>query len=245
MVIVTGGANGIGRTTCLAFAKQNAKVAIADIEADAGKVVVGEIKSLGGKALYIRTDVTKAAEVSRMVENVLNEFGQIDALVNDAGGWSMYGVPGKKLWEVSEEDWDKLHNLNLKSQFLCCKAVIPHMIRQNCGKIVNVSSGTVVSLPTDQSAYPVAKAGVIALTELLAKSLSPYRINVNCVGPGVIDTRVYKNRKDGTTLEKMVSAIPFGRAGRPEEVANLIVYLCSNLSDYTTGQTIFVSGGSR
>ena len=240
--LVTGASGGIGRAISLAFAREGSDLAINYLtsETDA-KNLAGKIHGLGRRAVLVKADVTKADQVEDMVNTVLREYGRIDILVNNAG----MNI-AKPLQELTEDIWDTVINVNMKSVYLCVRAVAKHMLKQKGGVIINVSSvGGMVGFtaaPT-QLHYNAAKQGVVAMTKTLAIALAPY-IRVNAIAPGIIMTDFH--RKAGVTEERLrerIAAIPLKRAGMPEEVAKVALFLASDMSSYITGQTIVVDGG--
>lgn len=245
VAIVTGASRGIGKAVALKFAEEGASVAVASSSQE-GESTAKAILEKGGHASFIQVDVTDSRQVKGMVDQVLSDFGKIDILVNNAGG--IKAAPGLKLsiTDITEEEWDKLINLNLKSVFLCCKAVVPHMKARKYGKIINVSSmGAICPGGPGGTAYHSAKAGVIGLSLDLAFELAPYNINVNVILPGPILTDFWgplKNKK--AFFDKLVKAhIPLQRVGLPEDIAGATLFLASELSAYITGVILPVSGG--
>ena len=239
VAIVTGASRGIGRAIALAFAREGANVVINfRTRDDLAEEVVSKIKKFGQKALKVQADVRNLEEVNEMVELVIKEFGRIDILVNNAG----IGGPAKPIEEVTDEEWEKIMDINLKGVFYCCKAVVPYMRKQGSGKIINISSvsgrrGSMnASLP-----YCVSKAGVIALTYSLAYQLGEYNITVNAVAPGATLTDMLLETVPPDRIKAIEQGTPLKRLGTPEEVAHAVVFLAEN--DFITAEVILVCGG--
>lgn len=242
VAIVTGGAKGIGRAIATALARDSYRVVIADIDQVSAEEIVKDIIGFNGTALAIKTDVSKRIEVHEMVKVVLSRFGEIDVLINDAGGALFRRRP---IEEVAEEEWERVIDVNLKGTFLCCQAVVPQMKERRKGRIVNISS--VAGRTQSQVAsidYSSAKAGVLGLTRQLAKEVAPYGIIVNAVCPGVITSeRVKEKIESMEDKDEIMGAILLGRAGTVEEIADLVCWLVSSKCSFMTGATIDVNGG--
>jgi 3-oxoacyl-[acyl-carrier protein] reductase len=247
VAFVTGAAKGIGRAIAIRLATEGCDLVISDIDAQGLAETQVETLALGRKCLSRRADVTNGAEIEQLVEEAVSLFGRIDILVNNAGG--SLNTP-TLLEEVTEEDWEKVVDLNLKGTYLCCKAVVPHMKRNGYGNIVNISSqaGRGAAKLTGPN-YAAAKAGILGLTKTLGGQLGPFNIRVNVIAPGiVISGERFKNflRTRTTEAERqtMLNAIPLRRFAEPEEIAGVVYFLCSKDSSYITGVTIDVNGGS-
>jgi 3-oxoacyl-[acyl-carrier protein] reductase len=237
VAIITGAGQGIGKEIALAFAKEGAKVVVTDITGKE-KEVAKEIKKMGREAIEVKVDVSKMEDAKRMAEEALKAFGRIDILVNNAGIY-----PFKPFVEMTESDWDKVINVNLKGAFNCTKAVVETMIKQKYGKIINITSiaGTVVGFP-QLTHYCASKAGITGFTRALALELAPYGINVNAIAPGPIETPGTQTLGK-EAYENFKKAIPIGRWGKPEDIASLAVFLASDESSNITGQVIVSDGG--
>lgn len=238
IAIVTGAGQGIGKAISLRLAQAGADIAILDLNWQSAETVAKEIETIGRHAIPIQVDVSKSENVNAAVRRILTEFGRIDILVNNAG------IAGRTipLTDLEESDWDEVIGVNLSGVFLCCKAVIGTMIAQDYGRIVNIASiagkeGNPTMIP-----YSVSKAGVICLTKALAKEVTDYNIRVNAVSPAVIETPIMDGMAQ-STIDYMVSKIPLGRIGKPEEVAAVVNFLASDEASFVTGQCYDVSGG--
>jgi len=238
VAIITGAGRGIGRAIALALAREGADVAVNDVDLQSAEATANEVRKMGRCALPIKADVSKREEVIKMVETAIKAFGKIDILVNNAGIFS--SIP---LEDITEENWDKMMKINLKSVFLCSQAVMKFMKRQRSGKIVNIASmaGKVGGIVAGAD-YAASKAGVICLTKSLAKQLAPYCINVNAVAPAWIETDMMKDWPK-ETKESILKQIPLGRFGKSEEVAEAVVFLVSDGAGFITGATIDINGG--
>ena len=236
--IVTGASRGIGREIALLLAKEGARVAVNySGSKDKADDVVKLITESGGEAFAIQADVSDADGVKEMVDKTLEMFGSIDILVNNAGI-----TRDNLLMRMKEDEWDDVININLKGVFLCTKGVTRQMMRQRAGRIVNVASIVGVSGNPGQANYVAAKAGVIGFTKTAAKELASRNINVNAVAPGFITTDMTDALSE-EVKNQMLSVIPLGKLGRPEDVARTVLFLLSDDAIYITGQTIHVDGG--
>ncbi|WP_299087078.1 3-oxoacyl-[acyl-carrier-protein] reductase [uncultured Metabacillus sp.] len=238
VALVTGASRGIGRAIALDLAKNGASVAVnyAGNEAKANEVV-DEIKAGGGNAFAIKADVSNSEDVTQMVKEVINQFGQLDILVNNAGI-----TRDNLLMRMKDNEWDDVINTNLKGVFLCTKAVTRQMMKQRSGRIINITSVVGVSGNPGQSNYVAAKAGVIGLTKTTAKELASRNITVNAVAPGFITTDMTDELSEEMKTE-MLKQIPLAKLGEPSDIANIVSFLASDKSKYITGQTMHVNGG--
>jgi len=236
--IVTGGAMGIGREIALRLARDGSDVAIVDIEEEPAQEVVKEIQSMGRKSRFFEGDVARWDQVKAMVEGVLKDFKGIDILINNAG---IVG-PVVPVWEYGVEDWDRVMEINMKGIFLCCKAVMPFMLKQKSGRVVNIASIAGKEGNPRMSAYSSSKAAVIAFTKSLAKEVAQQNIMVNCITPALIETHMMEIM-ESEQREFLLAKIPMGRFGKPFEVAALVRFLVSDECSFSTGQCYDISGG--
>ena len=239
VALVTGSARGIGRAIALKLAEVGANVAVNDI-ASAGEAlegVVKEIESLGRQSMAVTADVSSSEDVARMVESVVSKFGRIDILVNNAGV-TRDGL----VMRMSDEDWNTVLNVDLKSAFLCTRAVLRAMLKQRWGRIVSIASIVGIHGNAGQANYSAAKAGVIAFTKSVAKEVASRGITVNAVAPGYIDTKMTQSL-DEEQSQELLKRVPLGYAGTPRDVAEAVAFLASEEARYITGQVIGVDGG--
>lgn len=237
--IVTGGARGIGKAIVLILIREGAKVAVVDFDKEGAIALKNEIEQKAGEAIAVPCDVSKSAEVRIMVDQIKKAFGRIDILVNNAGI-----IRRGTIETVTEEDWDRVIEVNLKGTFNCSKAVVETMKQQRYGKIINVSSiagkmGDITSAP----GYGPSKAGIDALTKTLARQLAPYGINVNGVAPHAIETEMSAQWSEERRRE-IIASIPLGRLGKPEDVAEAALFLASDEASFITGEILDVNGGA-
>lgn len=247
VAIITGGAKGMGRGMALKFAEEGCSVAVADIAIEDANDTIAEVLKKGAKGLAIPCDVTDINQVRNTVDEVVSKFGKIDILVNNAGAIAAH-IP---IEDMPEEVWDKVITLNLKSHFLFCKFVVPHMKKARYGKIITISSIGAVQPPAHEIHYNTAKGGIISFTYDLANVLAPFNINVNCILPGPIRTHFYdavvgsmtEKEKDEFFANLGRKSVPLQRVGTPEDIAGAALFLASELSSYITAHPLYVGGG--
>jgi 3-oxoacyl-[acyl-carrier protein] reductase len=237
VAIVTGGGGGIGGAIVQRFAREGAKLTVADIDTSAAKASAANVADKGGDAISIATDVTHKKSVDEMVRATLDRWSRIDILVNVAGG-----ADRKMVVDMTAADWDHIIDMNLKSVFLCSQRVLPTMLKQKYGKIVNISSIYGFTGNATRSSYAAAKAGVAAFTKSLALEVVKDGINVNAVAPGRITTPRVRSHYSDQAWADAVAQIPMGRTGTPDEIASTVLFLVTDENNYITGQTIHVNG---
>ncbi len=244
VIIVTGGGVGIGRAYSMGLAKEGAKVVVADIQEEEAKKVAGDIKQAGGEALAVPVDVTSEEKTRAMADTTLQKYGRIDGLVNNAGLYT--AIKKKPFSEISGEEWDKVMAVNLKGLFLCAQAVYPVMKKQGKGKIINISSGTVLGGTPFFLHYVTSKAGVIGFTRALARELGPDNICVNAITPGLT---ISGPQQEGVLTPEQLQdrrrRRSFQRDQYPQDLVGTVIFLSSADSDFITGQTINVDGGAN
>lgn len=238
VAVITGGARGIGYATADVLARDGHAVVIADIDPGAGEDAAERLRAAGRSALSVPTDVADRASVEAMVRTLLERLGRIDVLVNNAG------IAGRvaPLHEVTEQEWDTLIAIDLKSVYLCCRAVLPHMLERQRGAIINVASVAGKEGNPNMAPYSTAKAGIIGLTKAVAKEVAQRGVRVNAVAPATAETDILKTLSP-EAIDYMKSRIPMGRFCRVEEIAEVIAFLASDKASFVTGQTYDVSGG--
>jgi len=239
VAIVTGSARGLGRAMALGLAKYGANIVIADLRFSEASETKKEVESLGRESLAIKVDVTKSDSINEMVEKTLEEFDKIDILVCSAGV-----SVRKPALEITEEDWDRVIDINLKGTFLCDQAVGREMKKKGRGKIINIASVSGQLGHPNRSPYTASKGGVVLLTKALAVEWARYNINVNAIGPGFFRTPLTEDYLSNEKIyNEIISKIPMGRPGEVEDLIGPAVFLASDASNYITGHTLFVEGG--
>jgi len=242
VAIITGARQGMGKTHALTLARAGAKVVVSDISLEDCEKVVKEIKKAGNKAMAIKCDVSKKKEVDEMVKKTVEKWGRVDILVNNAGICQF-----KPFLDLTEEEWDRTLNINLKGYFLCAQAVAKEMAKKKLGVIVNIASVAMGQQGigfSNIAHYCASKGGIVGMTEAMAVELAPYNIRVNAIAPGMIDTPMIDPITKNPKQEKAtLSRVPMNRVGKPQEVSNLVLFLASDQSSYMTGSTVVIDGG--
>ncbi|OGS46360.1 MAG: hypothetical protein A3K66_03435 [Euryarchaeota archaeon RBG_16_67_27] len=242
--LITGGGSGIGLATALAFLREGARVMISDVSEDRGREAVAAAAAMGHELRFVRGDVSREADAMHMVDEAIRAFGRIDVLFNNAGI-----LIEKPVHELSEEEWDRILGINLKGVFLVSKHAVPHMFRQGGGAIVNTGSVNSIVGDVGDAAYCASKGGVALLTKAMALDYAARGIRVNAVCPGWVETRMFQQEAStrGVSVDEYrryaASHHPIGRVGRPEDIANAVVFLASEDSSYMTGSLLVVDGG--
>jgi NAD(P)-dependent dehydrogenase (short-subunit alcohol dehydrogenase family) len=236
VAIVTGGAKGIGLGIAQALAREGRRIALFDLDRAALDQASSELAEAGVEVIGLPVDVTQSESVNQAVDAVIDRFGRIDVLVNNAGM-----VRDKRITKMSDEDWDTVIDVNLKSQFLCCRAVLAQMIPARYGRIVNIASRAWLG-GVGQSNYAASKGGVVSLTRSLALEWASAGITVNAVAPGIVDTPLFRTF-DTALQERLQKSVPAQRIGTPDDIAQAVAFFAQRASSYVTGQTLYVCGG--
>jgi NAD(P)-dependent dehydrogenase (short-subunit alcohol dehydrogenase family) len=239
VAIVTGGSSGIGRASAELFAREGARVVVADYKADSGRATAEAIKRAGGDAMFVQVDVSDSAQVQDMVQAALDAHGGIDILLNTAG-ILLFGT----VLDTEEKDWRRVMDINLTGTFLVCRAVLPHMIKRGGGSIINLTSSTGAhDAGPNTVAYVSSKGGVALMTRAMAIDHAKHHVRVNAVAPGPTDTPMLRDALSPEQLAAFAATFPMGRLGRPEELANAILFLASDEASFVTGAILAVDGG--
>lgn len=245
VAIVTGGGHGIGRAYCAGFGKAGARVVVADIDAPAAQRVAAEVtKESGTEALGLRLDVADEKSTNQMAQATLQRFGRIDILVNNAAIFATIPMNRGGIESIDTEEWDRMMKVNLKGPFLCVRAVLPAMRKQKSGKIINISSGTVLSGSSGRIHYVTSKAGVIGFTRTLAREVGDDDIQVNAIAPGSTLSEENPNEEILRLRQGRVQDRALKRVQLPQDLVGTVLFLASSLSDFITGQTLVVDGGA-
>src|SRR3954451_4264707 len=241
VAFVTGAANGIGRAAALAFAREGASVVVADVSEHGNQETARMIEEAGGHALAVKCDVSRDSEVTAALQKTVETFGRLDFAFNNAG----IEQPITAAADLTEEGWDRIVDINLRSVFLCMRHEIPLMLTQGAGAIVNTSSGAGVKGFAGQAAYCAAKFGIVGLTKAAALDYAKSNIRVNAVCPGIIETPMMDRFSGGTPegRDRVIAQEPVGRMGKPEEIAASVVWLCSDPAAFVVGHAMVVDGG--
>lgn len=240
VAFITGAGSGIGRQIALTLASKGIQIAVTDVNDTNASETVTLIKEQGGEASAFHCNVTSLQSVEQATQAVIEKLGSIDILVNNAG-WDKV----EPFLKSEPDTWERIIDINLMGQIHTCKVVLPIMIEQGNGKIVNIASDSGRVGSSGEAVYSAAKGGVIAFTKTLAREMARHKININCVSPGPADTPLFKeiSEYNAGIAEALVKAIPFRRLAQPEDIANAVAFLVTNESEYITGQTISVNGG--
>lgn len=246
VAVITGGTSGIGRTTAVLFGREGARVVIVGRRREEGEKTGALVRGKGGEALFLRMDISRSQEVREMVRRAVDEYGKIDVLFNNAG--INPESARRPLAECSEEDWDRIMDINVRGVFLVSKAVIPEMMKQGGGVIINTSSVLGQVAAKNRAIYSTSKSAVVGLTRGMALDYAPYNIRVNCVLPGLVETSmgqglIQSAKQDPKQWENLMRQYPIGRVGKPEDVARVVLFLASDESAWMTGSHITVDGG--
>jgi 3-oxoacyl-[acyl-carrier protein] reductase len=239
IAIVTGSGQGIGRAIARGFAREGAKITIADMNEKCADAVKNEIEAEGGIALVVRTDVSDENSVKTMVEKSLEEFQRLDILVNNAGIF-----PTSSVEEMSEEDWDRVIDTNLMGTFLCTRAVVGEFLKQGTGRIISITSGRAFQGAKNGAHYAASKAGIIGFSKSLALEIAQQGITANVICPGITDTAQPRGHQTEEQIYAQGQKIPLGRIGQPEDLVGPAIFLASDAAGFITGQTLLVNGGS-
>ncbi len=239
VAVITGGAQGIGRTVALGMARDGARVVVADLQGEKAKSVARELQTLGGDAIAVEVNVANEASVKNLAEQTFNRFGRVDILVNDAGVYLKSPVVAK-----SEEDWDKTINVNLGGNFLCVRAFVPAMRKQKSGRIISLASSIANTGAPEFADYAASKAGIIGFVKALARELGPDGITVNAICPGSANTSMPRSHRSEEDVMARLRATPLGHVLEPEDIAGSIFFLASDAAAYITGQSYNINCGS-
>lgn len=241
VVLVTGGASGIGRAACLAFAAEGARVVVADRDLEGGQKTVAIVRDAGGDAIFVRCDVSRAADTEALVKKTVEAFGRLDCAHNNAG---IAGATARTA-DCGEQDWDEVIRVNLKGVWLCMQHEIAQMLKQRSGTIVNTASTAGLRGSRLASAYAASSHGIVGLTKSAALDYATDGIRINAVCPGIVDTPMIQTRIEGDAKREAQfrASSPMGRMATPDEIAQVVVWLCCDAASYVTGHVLIADGG--
>lgn len=243
VALITGAGSGMGRLAAQVFAREGARVVLADVSPDAGEAAAADVERAGGKAVFVAADVSRERDVQTVVHRGVEAFGRIDVVYNNAG---IFPADDGSVVDVTEEVWDRVMAVNLKGIYLCCKHAIPELLRGGGGSVINVASFVaLVGCTVPQDAYTASKGGVIALTKSLAVQFGPKHVRTNAIAPGPIETPLLMSwlLTNPAEKKKRLDRIPAGRFGRPEDIVNMALYLASDEAAWVNGAVMVVDGG--
>lgn len=238
VAVVTGGGQGLGRAITLALARAGAKIVVADVNLAAAKGVANEVVHAGGEAFAMEVDVTNEASVNGLRDRTLGEWNRADILIANAGTY-----PRSLVVDMSEEDWDRVLDVNVGGQFLCTRAFVPGMKIQGNGRIICTASAIAYKGAAGHSHYAASKAAVLGFVRGLARELAPYGITVNSVAPGTANTAMPRQYRSDESMHERGAKVPLGRIAEPQDIANTVAFLAGGAASYITGQSMLVNGG--
>ncbi len=238
VAVITGGGQGLGRAVTLALVRKGAKVVVADMNLGTAESVAAEVAHAGGEALPVQVDVADEGSVDALRDRALGRWDHVDILINNAG---MY--PHSLVVDMSEEDWDRVLDVNVGGQFLCARAFVPVMKRQGSGRIICTASAIAYKGAAGHSHYAASKAAVLGFVRGLARELAPHGITVNSIAPGTANTAMPRQHRSEESMRERGTKVPLGRIAEPEDIANAVVFLAGDPASYVTGQSLLVTGG--
>ncbi len=239
IAVVTGGAQGIGRAIALGLAREGANIVVADLQADKAKAVVEEARAAGIESLAVETDVSREDSVKNLAEQTLNRFDRVDILVNDAGIF-----PQARVAKMAEEDWDRVIDINLGGNFLCCRAFVPSMRARKSGRVISIASGIAHTGAVGGAHYAASKAGIIGFIKALAREVGPDGITANAICPSIIDTALPRGHRSAEEMKERLLRNPLSHVMQPEDLVGAVLFLASNAAAYITGQAVNVNCGT-
>ena len=239
IAVITGGAQGIGRAIALGLAREGANIVVADLQAEKAKAVAEEARAAGVESVAVETDVSREDSVKNLAEQTLNRFGHVDVLVNDAGIF-----PQARVAEMAEEDWDRVIDVNLGGNFLCCRAFVPSMRARKSGRVISIASGIAHTGTVGGAHYAASKAGIVGFIKALAREVGPDGITANAICPNIINTELPRGHRSPAEMQERLTRNPLGHAMEPEDLVGTILFLASDAAAYITGQAVNVNCGT-